>query len=100
GIIDPVAQANVLGTAVRLAAAGHSGGVTTAMTYELASARPFATKRRAPVKTRSLSIRSASAAIAPGIGRHHSPPPADRPPIQALSSAQCGYDPIGYPAPW
>src|SRR5262245_41713897 len=56
-IIDPAAQANVLGTAVTLAAAGRSSGATTAITYEhrvrtsicdnalRASNRPMATPR-------------------------------------------------------
>src|SRR5215471_4328036 len=34
-IIEPAAQAKVFGTAVMLAAAGRSGGVTTAITYEV-----------------------------------------------------------------
>src|SRR6516225_5784347 len=34
-IIEPAAQAKVFGTAVILAAAGRSGGVTTAITYEV-----------------------------------------------------------------
>src|SRR6516225_6904279 len=34
-IIDPAAQAKVFGTAVMLAAAGRSDGVTTAITYEV-----------------------------------------------------------------
>src|SRR5271169_1302360 len=34
-IIAPAAQAKVFGTAVMLAAAGRSGGVTTAITYEV-----------------------------------------------------------------
>ena len=33
-MIEPAAQANVLGTAVILAAAGRSSGLTTAMTYD------------------------------------------------------------------
>src|SRR5215469_1544470 len=56
-IIEPAAQANGLGAAVMLAAAGRSSGRTTAMTYELlvgtsicdralrASSRPIAVAR-------------------------------------------------------